>query len=401
LVELNIIQNTGIMQVIEVTDKRTVKQFHKVPRVIYKDDSNYIPHIEGDIEKKFNVKKNKFYDGTNAIRWILKDETGKLAGRIAAWVHPKYSKKYQQPTGSIGFFECIDDQNAANLLFDSAKAWLEEREMEAMDGPINFGERDQFWGLLVKNFTDPNTYAMNYNPEYYIKLFENYGFQVYFNQLMYSRSMKVGAQEIFVRKSHTMRNDPRFECRSVRGLSVEQVASDFVEVYNDGWGRTRKNFKKMELPLAIKLMKSLKPIYDPDIMIFAFYDNKPIGMYINIPELNQIFKHVNGKMNLIGKLKFLWNKRFNPPGTMYGLVFGISYDFQGKGVEGAIIKFAEEYILPLNRYKNTILTWIGDFNPKMIKVCENLGTKQYRTFSTYRYLFDRTIPFERATIDES
>ena len=148
-------------------------------------------------------------------------------------------------------------------------------------------------------------------------------------------------------------------------------------------------------------MKAMKPIIDPDIIIFAFYDDRPVGMYLNLPELNQIFKFLNGKMNLIGKLKFMWHKFRKTPNTMYGLVFGVSHDFHGKGVEGAMIKFAEEYIVPLNRYDDTVLTWIGDFNPKMLKVCENLGGKQYRTFSTYRYLFDRAKPFERATIDES
>lgn len=389
------------MQVIEVVDKKTVKEFHKVPRILYKNDPNYIPHIESDIEKKFHPKTNKFNNGSNFCRWILKDESDNLIGRNAAWVHPKDSVKYKQPTGSIGYFECIDDQKAADLLFDTSKKWLEDRNMEAMDGPINFGERDQFWGLLVKNFTDPNTYAMNYNPEYYIRLFETYGFKVYFNQFMYHRSMKVGAQKVFVEKSTELRNDPKFSCRNVRGMSTEEVAKCFVDVYNDGWGHTRKNFKKMQLHVAVKLMSAFKPIYDPDIMLFAYYEDRPIGMYINIPELNQIFKHVNGKMNLIGKLKFLWHKRFNPPDTMYGIVFGVAHDFQGRGAEGALIKSAEELIIPLNRYKDTVLTWIGDFNPKMLRVCENLGTKQYRTFSTYRYLFDRNKVFERATIDES
>jgi hypothetical protein len=389
------------MLILEVTDKKTIKEFHKVPRILYIDDPNYIPHIESDIEKKFYKETNKFNTGDNSSRWILRDESGNLAGRIAAWVHPKYSEKYQQPTGCMGFFECIDDQKAADLLFNTAKQWLENRGMEAMDGPINFGERDQFWGLLIKNFTDPNTYAMNYNPEYYVNLFETYGFKVYFNQLMYHRTLSVGAQEIFVTKSEEIRNDPKFVCRSIRGRTAEQVAKDFIDVYNDGWGHTRKNFKKMELHVAVKLMKALKPIYDPDIILFAYYDKRPIAMYVSIPELNQIFKRVNGKMDLIGKLKFLWHKKFNPPTTMYGLVFGIAHDFQGRGVEGAVIKCAEELILPLNRYKDTVLTWIGDFNPKMIKVCENLGTKQYRTFATYRYLFDRNKPFERATINES
>ncbi len=389
------------MKILEVTDKKLIKEFHKVPRIIYKNDTNWIPHIENDIEKKFHTKTNKFYDGKNAKRWVLKDSEGNLTGRIAAWVHPKQYKKFKQPTGGIGFFECVNNQEAANLLFDTAKKFLAEKGMEAMDGPINFGEKDQFWGLLIKNFTDPNTYGMNYNPEYYVPLFENYGFKVYYYQLMYHRLTTDPAQEVFVRKANILRKDPKFECRNIKGLTTEQVAKYFTEVYNDAWGHTRKNFKKMDWRVTYKMFKTMKPVIDPDIIIFAFYDNRPVGMYLNLPELNQIFKHLNGKMNLIGKLKFLWHKIKKTPTTMYGLVFGVAHDFHGKGVEGAMIKFAEETIVPLNRYKDTVLAWIGDFNPKMIKVCENLGAKQYRTYATYRYLFDRTKPFERATINES
>ncbi len=389
------------MKILEVTDKKLIKEFHKVPRIIYKNDTNWIPHIENDIEKKFHTKTNKFYDGKNAKRWVLKDSEGNLTGRIAAWVHPKQYKKFKQPTGGIGFFECVNNQEAANLLFDTAKKFLAEKGMEAMDGPINFGEKDQFWGLLIKNFTDPNTYGMNYNPEYYVPLFENYGFKVYYYQLMYHRLTTDPAQEVFVRKANILRKDPKFECRNIKGLTTEQVAKYFTEVYNDAWGHTQKNFKKMDWRVTYKMFKTMKPVIDPDIIIFAFYDNRPVGMYLNLPELNQIFKHLNGKMNLIGKLKFLWHKIKKTPTTMYGLVFGVAHDFHGKGVEGAMIKFAEETIVPLNRYKDTVLAWIGDFNPKMIKVCENLGAKQYRTYATYRYLFDRTKPFERATINES
>ncbi|NPA68301.1 MAG: hypothetical protein GXO50_06790 [Chlorobi bacterium] len=387
------------MEIFEVKDKKTIKEFHKVPHIIYKNDPNWIPHLENDIENKFHKKTNKYYNGNNAKRWILKTNDGKPAGRIAAWVHPKYFKQFKQKTGGIGFFESINNQEAANLLFDTAKKWLEEQGAEAMDGPINFGEKDQFWGLLIKNFTDPNTYGMNYNPEYYIKLFENYGFKIYYKQLMYHRMMEDPVQEVFVRKANILRQNPKFECRNIRGLSLEQVAKNFTEVYNDAWGHTRKNFKKMETRTALKMFKAMKPVIDPDIVIFAFYDNRPIGMYLNLPELNQIFKHVNGKMNLIGKIKFMLYKK--APKTMYGIVFGVAHDFHGKGVEGAMIDFAGKTIVPTKKYKDTVLTWIGDFNPKMIRVCENLGAKQYRTYATYRYLFDRSLPFERASIDFS
>jgi GNAT superfamily N-acetyltransferase len=166
-------------------------------------------------------------------------------------------------------------------------------------------------------------------------------------------------------------------------------------VYNNAWGG-HHGFKKMEMHQAQGIIRSLKPVIDRDIIIFAFYDGQPIGFYVNIPELNQIFKYVNGNLNWIGKLKFLWHKWKGTPDIMVGLVFGVDRSFHGKGVEGALIKYAEEFIVPMNRYETTTLTWIGDFNPKMLKIAENLGASKHRTLHTYRYLFDREKEFKRA-----
>ena len=112
---------------------------------------------------------------------------------------------------------------------------------------------------------------------------------------------------------------------------------------------------------------------------------------------NQHFfmQHVHGNLNWWGILKFLYYKNFGKRKIMVGLVFGVDRDYHGKGVEGAMIKWAEENIVTLNRYQETILTWIGDFNPKMIKVAENLGAEIYRKLITYRKLFDESKEFVR------
>ena len=103
-------------------------------------------------------------------------------------------------------------------------------------------------------------------------------------------------------------------------------------------------------------------------------------------------------MNWWGKLKFMYYLKFGKRKTMLGIVFGVSRDYQGRGVEGAMISYAGDYVVPMNRYSETILTWIGDFNPKMLRVIENLGTILYRTLVTYRILFDNSLEFERHPI---
>lgn len=387
----------AVMKIVEVCTPQQGREWVTMYYSLYKTDPNFIPHIEADIEKVFDPTKNKFFSHGRATRWLLYNDNSQLIGRVAAFINDRTANAYKQPTGGMGFFECIDNQEAANLLFDTCKEWLKSHGMEAMDGPINFGERDTFWGLLVDNFTDPNIYGMNYNPPYYRALFENYGFKLYFEQYAVKRPM-VEAQQVYFDKSAEIRADPKFKTQNIRNMTWEQVAHDFMVVYNDAWGG-HDGFKEMSLEQTTKMMGKLKPLVDKDIVIFAYYDNRPIAFYVNIPELNQTFRYVNGKLNWLGKLKFVWyHKLLRKSRIMLGIVFGVARDFQGRGVEAALVIHGHYTILPLKRYDTTIISWIGDFNPKMLKLRDNLGFSNWRTWITYRYLFDRTAPYERAPI---
>jgi hypothetical protein len=277
---------------------------------------------------------------------------------------------------------------------NACKNWLTERGIVGMDGPVNFGERDQFWGLLTENFTGKPSYGLNYNPPYYQGFFEDFGFQEYFKQLVFWRDLRVPAQEVFVKKAGIISSQAAFKVKGMRSVPQEQIAAYFLDVYNSAWGG-HEGFKAMRLEQARSIIKSMKVIMDPDILIFAFMGDKPIGFYLSIPELNEFFVHVNGNLNWWGKLKFMYHLKFKKRHTMLGIVFGVSKEYQGRGVEGAMIKYCGEVVVPMGRYKETILTWIGDFNPRMLKVIGNLGTELYRTLTTYRIYFDSSIPFER------
>src|SRR4029079_1212904 len=151
---------------------------------------NYIRPLDKDVHDVFDGKKNKTFRFGTITRWVLKTEEGELVGRIAAFINKKYKNRGDDvPVGGIGFFDCINDQKAADVLLDVAKHWLLQQGMEAMDGPINFGERDRWWGLVVEGFQEP-LYCMNYNPPYYKDLFETYGFQLFFNQICFGLDPK-------------------------------------------------------------------------------------------------------------------------------------------------------------------------------------------------------------------
>ncbi|MEB2776865.1 hypothetical protein SYJ56_16175 [Algoriphagus sp. D3-2-R+10] len=385
------------MKLIEVVTPAHQKEFIEMAVRLYKNEKNWIRPLDADIEGLFHKETNKlFRNGAKAMRWLLQNDKGDTIGRVAAFINPKMKEK--QPTGGLGFFECINDQKAAFLLFDTAKNWLESQGMEAMDGPINFGERDKWWGLLVDGFTEPN-YNMPWNFGYYQDFFEKYGFQIYFKQYTYARPVQnLGFDEKMKARAKVIMDNPDYDFHYLRGKELKEKAPEyFMTVYNKAWARHMG--KSLALKEAQMMFAKMKPIIDEKLIYFGFYKGEPVSFFIQIPEINQLFKHVNGKMDLIGKLKFLWYKTFSPPNKMLGLVFGVVPEHQGKGVESAMIitydKMSGKASFP---YKTIEMNWIGDFNPKMMRVCEQLLAEIYKTHHTYRYLFDRTKPFERHRI---
>ncbi|MCF6404055.1 hypothetical protein L3C95_14265 [Chitinophaga filiformis] len=385
------------MELVIVNNKETAKQFIDTHVALNKHIPEWIRPLDKDIEQVFDPEKNKAFRQGECIRWILKDNKGKLIGRIAAFVNKRYKTKGdKQPTGGVGFFDCINDQAAANLLFDAAREWLRERGMEAMDGPINFGERDRWWGLLVEGFYEP-LYGMNFNPPYYKELLETYGFQPFFSQICYSMSVDTQLQEKFFSRHAAIAKDPAFHAEHLNKKNLAKYAEDFSIVYNKAWAR-HEGGKDITKQQALNIFKQMSAAMDEKIVWFAYHNNEPVACWLNLPELNQFFKHMNGKFGLFQKLQFLYMKLMKKCKKFTGIVFGVVPEFQGKGVDAFMIVEGAKVIqhkLPYTQYE---LQWIGDFNPKMLNIAESLGTQPSRKLITYRYLFDRTKEFHRHPI---
>lgn len=387
------------MKLIEVKDKQSEKDFLMFPVQLYKNEKHWIRPLDKDINNVFDKDKNKYYRKGELIRWILKDDSGKIIGRVAAFINKKtVNKDNDQPTGGMGFFECINDKKAAFILFDACRDWLKDNGTEAMDGPINFGDRDKWWGLLVKGFEiDPN-YNCNYQLPYYQALFEEYGFKTYFEQITFARKIMDPINPRLQEKAERIFQNPKYSFRHMKLKEIDAYTVFFMDIYNAAWA-SHKGVPQLSLQMAKHLMKQMKPIIDEKIMWFGFYEEKPIAFYIMLPEVNQIFKYVNGKMDLIGKLKFAWHQWRKTNKKMFGVVFGIVPDHQGKGVEGAIIETVRRRVQgDYRRYEDFEMNWIGDFNVRMIHVVEQVGGDRAKIHKTYRYLFDRTKPFKRMPI---
>jgi hypothetical protein len=384
------------MQLIPVTDKTTAKQFLQVAVDLYKNDKNWIRPLDKDINEVFDKEKNKAFRFGEVERWVLKDDSGKLIGRIAAFVNKKYRNKGDDvPVGGIGFFECINDQTAADLLLDNAKHWLLQRGMEAMDGPINFGERDRWWGLITKGDDEP-LYCMNYNPAYYVTLFENYGFKLFFRQICFGMDPKQPLKQKIFDRHAALANDPDISSKTIKKDQLEKFALDFTTVYNKAWAG-HGGLKQLTKEQVLLMFKAMKPVIDERLIFFAYHKEDPIAIFVNLPDLNQWFKYLNGKFDLFHKLKFLWLQKFKPNKRFCGIVFGVVPEWQGKGADSYIIGESAKIVqVPSVHYTEYEMQWIGDFNPKMLNVAESFSdTFHSRELATYRFLFDRLKEFKR------
>ena len=388
----------------EVTTKHEIKQWLAFPAKLYRHDPHYVRPLDREVEHVFNREDNKLFRHGDATRYYLTNERGKIVGRIAVFYDEKTSKVYEneengQKTGGCGFFDCIDDQEAANTLFDAAKKWLEERGYEAMDGPINFGDRDYFWGCLAEGFTDP-IYNMPYNYPYYNQLFENYGFKDYFKQLTFRRSLTPGGFDpILHEKAHRIYENPDYSFEILDRRKIDRYADDFLTIYNKSWGSI-PGTAKLTRQHAVALLNSLKPIIDPRLMHFAYYKGEPVGFFLMMIDLNQIYKGLNGNDKGFNALRVFWRVKIaRICDRAISLVFGIVPEHRKKGLESGLVCSLEAQAIKRKfKYKELQINWIGDFNPPMLKIVEHAGAEHYKTHITYRYLFDRNKPFTRAKL---
>jgi hypothetical protein len=387
------------MRIEEVKTNDQKKEFLIMPVRLYQHEPCWIRPLNQDIEAVFDPEKNKYYKQSDCIRWLLRNDSNEVIGRVAAFINKKtVNKGNDQPTGGMGFFECINDQRAAFMLFDACKQWLQERGMEAMDGPINFGDRDRWWGLLVEGFDREPNYQCNYQHSYYKTFFEAYGFQVYFYQLTFGRKVVGPLTERLQIKADLIAKDPNYSFRYLRKSEMHRLPELMRNVYNRAWAN-RGEIPEMTEAQAKHIVKQMKFIVDEKLLWFGFYKDDPVVFFLSLPEVNQIFKHVNGNLNWFGKIVFLYHKLRGTSRKAFGVLFGVVPEHQGKGVDGAIIMafrqlMQDEY----HRYDEYELNWIGDFNPKMINVVEQINVEVVKKHATYRKLFDETKPFKRAPI---
>lgn len=294
----------------------------------------------------------------------------------------------------------IESREAAFTLFDTAKEWLAERNIEAMDGPVNFGENDTNWGLLVDGFM-PQGFGMPYNKKYYKAFFEEYGFKNYYEQFSYHRELRNEKGEIiefperFMKIAEWIAKRPGYSFQHFEFRRKKKFVDDFVEIYNSTWSVFKDDFTPVKPEIIETTFRKARHVIDEELIWYAYFNDKPIAFFIIFPDLNQILRHFNGKLNFINIIRFLYYRATNEMTRMRALVAGVVPSHQNSGVESAIFLQLYKVFQKKPWYRELELSWVGDYNPKMMALYEAVGSYHAKKHVTFRYLINKELEFIR------
>ncbi len=379
-------------RIIEVQSDADWRLFHRVPHRIYRHDPNWIAPLESDIRSIFDPRYNSINRTGASKQFVLVNGAGQPVGRIAAFVDRERNSKLDYPVGGIGFFDCLNDRELAFQLFSVAEDYLADEGVKAIDGPINFGERDKFWGLLVKGFQPP-LYQENYNPTYYEPFFTAWGFRPYEQVLTLRACVRDVPMERFANLAERVRRQHNLTTRMLEKNNLPLFARHFSAVYNAAF-KQNPYYKHLSAEQVLEVMKAARPVVDPKMVAFAYEGKKPIGFCAFLPDINPFLRPAKGRLTPIKLPFFLYRLKTARKLQGKGMAFGIDPQYQKKGVFSVLVD-ALSKSPTLQRYTDVYLATIRGHNKLMLKTTKNLGTTIDRVHIAYRKLLDDTLPFER------
>jgi hypothetical protein len=372
---------TEDLYVEEVKTDQDLLAFIRVPWDIYRGDRVWIPPLIKDLLSKFNPA-HPFRSHSKMVLYLAK-RGSRIVGRIAGIIDYNYIDFHQEKTGFFGFFESVHEPEVSETLLTKVRDWLIVQGMEKMAGPMNPSTNDEC-GLLIDGFELSPCLMMPYNPPYYPSLLEGFGLKKVMDLYAYLLEASTFGLDRLNRITGRMsKREPEIRIRPIDLRRLDQELAIIKEIYNQAWSRNW-GFVPLTDAEIDDLGKSLKPLVVPDLILFAYRGEEPVGFSVSLPDYNNVLKHLNGKVGLLGGLKFLYYSRKIT--SIRVMLLGIKKAFQKKGIEGLL--YIETFKAGIRKgYPSAECSWILESNPLMQHGLEAMGGKRYKTYRIYEASF--------------
>ncbi len=376
---------TSAITIKEVTNKQDLKRFVKLPWDLYKDDPNWVAPLILERMEALDPSKNPYFKHARAKFWLA-CKGKQVVGRISAQIDKLVEQKYHEKIGHFGFFECINDDQAASALLDTALQWLKQNGRDKVIGPFSLSINEEA-GMLVDGFDTPPSLMMNHALPYYQDLMTNYGMEKIKDLWAYYLRFDKDVLPPTIKKmiTRSMR-DGKINLRPINMKNYEEDLKTILDIFNDAWSDNWMALPFTEAELN-KTVKDMKLLIRGDFAYIAEYDGVPMAMMVTLPNLNEIIADMKGSLFPFGVFKLLWRLKIRPTyKTVRVPLMGVRKEFQNTAVGGAMaFALIEECRINATNSGCTHaeLSWVLEDNSRLSKMLETIGCWRYKNYRMY------------------
>jgi len=367
-----------VLSLKKVENKKDLNRFIKFPYQLYRSDPNWVPPLISD-QREMLERRHPFWRHARA-EFYLVERDGEVVGRIASIIDDNYISFHNEKTGYFGFYEAVDDDEVARILIEAAVGYLKKEGMVEMIGPMNPSTNEEC-GFLVEGYDSPPVIMMTYNPPYYHRQMERSGLEKASDLLAFLFRIEDAPVDRLRRfKERIVEKYPDLTVRPVDLKHLDRDVMKIKEVYNDAWQRNWGFVPMTELEFE-HMKKKLKPLCVPELVPIIEIGGEPAAVALSLPDYNRVLKHLNGRLDLIGIIKFLWYRRKINFGRM--LIMGVKHKYRRMGLE-AILFYESIMAGKKLGYWGGELSWILEDNLVTKNTIEKVGGRVYKRYRIYR-----------------
>ncbi|MGF1538407.1 MAG: hypothetical protein ACFB4J_18250 [Elainellaceae cyanobacterium] len=374
---VNSSENTAVQAVTSPQDQAA---FLDTPARVYQGNDCWVPPLRSSEACLF--KEDNEFLKYGSFQAFVATQNRAPVGRIVAAINRRLIEKEKRPIGVFGYFECIDDISVAEALFNAALTWLKQRGILLVRGPIDLSTHNRCL-FLVNRFDSPPMIMMPYNPPHYPEFMTQLGWQKAIDAYSYLLDDSADLPPQYERGYKiALKSGVKFRPLHTEGDAFWQDVNSmyhlFTKMFADNWGATARTLEEF-----VAEAKDLRSLVDPDIFWVAEYQEEMIGFFMTLPDYNIPLKHVNGRLNLLGKLKFLWYRRFIDQARV--LVICALPEHRRRMVPLGLIHlgFTHGRQKRRNSYRRAELGYVYENNGPSRSIVEATGAKIYKTYRIY------------------
>ncbi|NQT82668.1 N-acetyltransferase [bacterium] len=354
-----------------------LRSFVKLPRKVYRGNHLWVPPFIRNELLRFSPKKNPFFDHSE-VQLFLATGDRRPVGRIAAFVNRNHNQFHKDRTGFFGFFECVPDFSTARQLFDAAGHWLKERGMNCMRGPMNFST-NEVCGFLLEGFDKPPATMMPYTPRYYLDFAERHGFRKsrdLYAYLITEESLDIGKYE---RLARLIKERENLTLRTIDTKKWGQETRKIREMYNASWSGNW-GFVPMTEAEFDHLVRQLRPIVDPRLVLMVEIKGILSGFALSIPDISPALQRANGRLFPFGLFRFSLALRKSKQARV--VLLAVRPEFQKRGLAGLLIAETTHALMKAG-YTAAEMSWTLEENVLIKKPIERIGGRRYKQYRIY------------------